>query len=142
MEDSQVSSASDPAMVGQQFCRFSRVGSPTLASDFILSERSLIAGNQFVSSLGNVKVLTPLASLTSINSEDILYMTGKAKTLIRAEAEAFTRRQKVLTTVTKTACILVRGTPSASGYYFENAHVLLAKVDLLSQDLAVFRFGI
>jgi len=123
-----------------------------------------------MSSLGNVEV-TPLASLTFINfvTGDILYITGEAKTLFGAEAESIMRRQKVLTTVTTTAYVFVRDalplrqdpgvpvvrspysppikflveeTPSASGHYFENTDVLLTKVDLLSQDLAVFRFEI
>ena len=123
-----------------------------------------------MSSLGNVEV-TPLASLTFINfvTGDILYITGKARTLIGTAAEALMRRQKVLTTVTTTGYIFVRDalplrqdpnipvvrspysppvkflveeTPSASNHFFENTHVLLTGVDLLSQDLAVFRFEI
>ena len=123
-----------------------------------------------MTSLGNVEV-TPLASLTFINfvTGDILYITGKAKTLIGADAEALMRRQKVLTTVTTTGYIFVRDalplrhdpsipvarspysppvkflveeTPSDSSHYFENIHALLTKVDLLSQDLAVFHFEI
>jgi ferredoxin-NADP reductase len=123
-----------------------------------------------MSSLGNVEV-TPLASLTFINfvTGDILYITGRARTLIGTEAEALMRRQKVLTTVTTTGYTFVRDalplrqdpnipvvmspysppvkflveeTPSASNHFFENTHVLLTGVDLLSQDLAVFRFEI
>ena len=123
-----------------------------------------------MTSLGNVEV-TPLASLTFINfvTGDILYITGEAKTLVGAEAEALMRRQKVLTTVKTTGYTFVRDalplrqdpnvpvarspysppvkflveeTPSASGHYFEDTHVLLTKIDLLSQDLAVFRFEI
>jgi len=37
---------------------------------------------------------------------------------------------------------LVEETQSASGHYFEDTHVLLTGVDILSQDLAVFRFEI
>jgi len=123
-----------------------------------------------MTSLGNVEV-TPLASLTFMNfvTGDILYITGEAKTLVGAEAESLMRRQKVLTTVTTTGytfvCdalplrqdpnlpvarspysppvkFLVEETPSASGHYFEDTYVLLTKVDLLSQDLAVFGFEI
>jgi len=123
-----------------------------------------------MSSLGNVEV-TPLASLTFIDfvTGDVLYITGEAKTLIGAEAEALMRRQKVLTTVKTTGYTFVRDaiplrqtlnvpvvrspysppvkflveeTPSASGHYFRDTHVLLTKVDLLSRDLAVFRFEV
>jgi len=123
-----------------------------------------------MTSLGNAEV-TPLASLTFINfvTGDILYITGEAKTLVGAEAESLMRRQKVLTTVTTTGytfvCdalplrqdpnlpvarspysppvkFLVEETPSASGHYFEDTRVLFTKVDLLSQDLAVFSFEI
>ena len=130
----------------------------------------LFKGNRLMTFLGNVEV-TPLASLTFINfvTGDILYITGEAKTLLGAEAEALMRRQKVLTTVTTTGYTFVRDalplrqdpslpvarspysppvkflveeTPSVSGHYFEDTHVLLTKVDLLSQDLAVFSFKI
>ena len=123
-----------------------------------------------MSSLGNIEV-TPLASLTFINfvTGDILYITGEAKTLAGAEAEALMRRQKLLTTVRTTGYTFVRDalplrqdpnlqvvrspysppvkflveeTPSSSSHYFEGTYVLLTKVDLLSQDLAVFRFEI
>ena len=123
-----------------------------------------------MSSLGNVEV-TPLASLTFINfvTGDILYITGEAQSLVGADAEALMRRQKVLTTVTTTGYTFVRDafplrqdpnlsvvrspysppvkflveeTPSSSSHYFKDTHVLLTKVELLSQDLAVFRFEI
>ena len=123
-----------------------------------------------MTSLGNVEV-THLASLTFINfvTGDILYITGEAKSLVGAEAEALMRRQKVLTTIMTTGYTFVRDalplrqdpnlpvarspysppvkflveeTSSASSHYFEDTHVLLSKVDLLSRDLAVFRFEI
>ena len=123
-----------------------------------------------MNSLGNIAI-TPLASLTFVNfvTGDILYITGEAKTLIGAESEALMRRQKILTTVTTTGYTFVRNalplrqdpnvptarslyTPpikflneeasSSSGHYFEDTYATLAKVDLLSQDLAVFRFEI
>ena len=121
-------------------------------------------------SLGNIAT-TPLASLTFVNfvTGDILYITGEAKTLISTEAEALMRRQKILTTVTTTGYTFVQNalplrqdpnipaakslctppikflneeTSSSSGHYFKDTRVTLAKVDLLSQDLAVFRFEI
>ena len=121
-----------------------------------------------MSSLGNVEI-TPLASLTFIDfvTGDILYITGEAKSLFGSEAEALMRRQKVLTTVKTTGYTFVRDalplrqdparpvlrspysppvkflveeTSSASNHFFEETHVFLTKVDLLSQDLAVFRF--
>ena len=123
-----------------------------------------------MSSLGNIEV-TPLASLTFINfvTGDILYITGEAKTLAGAEAEALMRRQKLLTTVTTTGYTFVRDalplrqdpnlqvvrspysppvkflveeTPSTSNHYFEGTHVLLTKINLLNRDLAVFHFEI
>ena len=123
-----------------------------------------------MNSLGNIAI-TPLASLTFVNfvTGDILYITGEAKTLVGAEAEALMRRQKILTTVTTTGYTFVRNalplrqdpnvptarslytppikflneeTSSSSGHYFEDTHATLAKVDLLSQDLAVFSFEI
>lgn len=123
-----------------------------------------------MSSLGNVEV-TPLASITFINfvTGDILYITGEAKTLVGAEAEALMRRQRVLTTVTTTGYTFVRDalplrqnastpvarspytppvkflveeTPSTSNHYFNDIYATLTEVDLLSQDIAVFRFEI
>lgn len=126
------------------------------------------SGNRFMSSLGNVEV-TPLASLTFINfsTGDILYITGEAKTLFGAEAEALMRRQKVLTTVMTTGYTFVRDAlplrqdpsvptersmyappikflneeaASASRQYFEDTRVSLTKVGLLNQNIAVFSF--
>ena len=123
-----------------------------------------------MNSLGNVEA-TPLASLTFINfvTGDILYITGEARTLVGAEAEALMRRQKVLTTVKTTGYTFVRDalplrqdpnvpvvrspyspptkflveeTASASTHYFGDTHALLTKIDLLSQDLAVFHFEV
>lgn len=123
-----------------------------------------------MSSLGNVEV-TPLASLTFINflTGDILYITGEAKTLFGEDAEALMRRQRVLTTVTTTGYTFVRDAlplrqdpsvpaekspysppikllneeaSSAPLQYFADTRVTLTKVDLLSQDLGVFRFEI
>ena len=131
----------------------------------------LCIGNRFMNSVGNIAI-TPLASLTFVNfvTGDILYITGEAKTLIGPEAEALMRRQKILTTVTTTGYTFVRNalplrqdpnvpvarslyTPpikflneepsSVPGHYFKDTwHVTLTKVDLLSQDLAAFRFEI
>ena len=124
-----------------------------------------------MNSLGNIAIM-PLASLTFVNfvTGDILYITGEAKTLIGPEAEALMRRQKILTTVTTTGYTFVHNalplrqdlnvpvarspyTPpikflneepsSIPGHYFKDTwHVALTKVDLPTQDLAVFRFEI
>ncbi|TDL22199.1 hypothetical protein BD410DRAFT_788922 [Rickenella mellea] len=67
------------------------------------------SGNRLLTSLGNIEV-TPLASLsfTCFTTGDILYLTGRAATLIQAEAQKVMPRQNVLTTVYVTGYIFIR----------------------------------
>ncbi|KAI0040826.1 hypothetical protein FA95DRAFT_1683589 [Auriscalpium vulgare] len=67
------------------------------------------SGNRFMTSLGNIET-TPLAALTitSFTTGAILYLTGRAQTLVGPPALKIMPRQDVLTTIEVTGAVLVR----------------------------------
>lgn len=120
-----------------------------------------------MTSLGNIEA-TPLASLSLVDyvTGDVLYLTGDAETLVGPEALAIMPRQKVVTLIHVTGYILVRGAlpvrqhpgtepqrspysppirllaeelaSGTSKYFEEETAVSLARIKLLSHDLATF----
>ncbi|KAI0258193.1 hypothetical protein BC834DRAFT_836174 [Gloeopeniophorella convolvens] len=141
---------------------------PTDGRTIILPDFS---GNRILSSLGNIEA-TPLASLTIIQftTGDVLYLTGRAETLVGEEAQKLMPRQNVLTTLEVSGAILVRdampmrqrpGTlPTRSSYsppvkllaeelgdsavssVGQDAFVRLASIRIHSEDLATFEWDI
>lgn len=122
-----------------------------------------------MTSLGNIEA-TPLAALTMVDfiTGDILYITGKAHTVVGADAQAIMPRQNVLTNVSVTGYIFVRDalpvrqqigseverspysppirllaeeTPEDTTTYFDNnSLVTLARIRIHSQGLVTFTF--
>lgn len=131
---------------------------------------TLHPGNRLLTSLGNIET-TPQAGLTFVSFTEghILYLTGKARTIVGQEAQEIMPRQNVLTTVYVTGFVFIKdaltlrqrpgtevgrspysppvkflaeelkGTPSA----LFNAEVTasLASVEIHSPDLATFTWN-
>ncbi|TCD70786.1 hypothetical protein EIP91_001817 [Steccherinum ochraceum] len=125
------------------------------------------SGNRLMQSLGNIEY-TPLAGLTFVSFTDgnILYLTGKARTLVGKEAQAIMPRQNVVTTVYITGFVFIRdaltvrqrpGTKierspysppikllaeelegTTSALFDDEMTATLASVDIHSKDLATF----
>ncbi|GJE90364.1 FAD/NAD(P)-binding domain-containing protein [Phanerochaete sordida] len=124
------------------------------------------SGNRLMTSLGNIEA-TPVAAVTIVNfvTGDILYLTGDARTAVGPEAQSIMPRQRVVTLLEVTGYTFVRdalpvrqrpGTSpvaspysppvrllaeessGASKYFEEETAVTLARVKLLSKDLATF----
>ena len=68
------------------------------------------SGNQFYQSIGNVQT-EPLVGLSCIDftTGDILYVTGRARNVFDAEAEAIMPRATLVTVLTVDDAVLVRG---------------------------------
>jgi len=127
-------------------------------------------GNRMLTSLGNIEA-TPLAALTipCFSTGTLLYITGRAETLVSAAAQAIMPRQNVLTTFTPTGYTLVRDAlpvrqrPGSSAerspysppvkhlreelgahaeYYGDAPQVRLARIELHSATLATFEWDV
>lgn len=158
-------SARFPSHVGQNQ-RGGRKGWVRVRSDCRTLVIPDYSGNRLMTSLGNIEA-TPVAAVTIIDfiTGNILYLTGQARTAVGHEAQSIMPRQRVVTLLEVTGYTFVRdalplrqrpGTspiPSpysppvrllaeevagSSKYFEEETALTLARVQLLSKDLATF----
>ncbi|KAF9643759.1 hypothetical protein BDM02DRAFT_3263911 [Thelephora ganbajun] len=87
-------------------------------------------GNRFMSSLGNIEVLTTVTTTSYTFVRDALPLRQDPNVPI------------VRSLYSPPVKFLVEKTSPASNHYFEDTHMLLTKINLLSQDLTMFRFEI